>query len=312
MIAKIDISVIVTVSDNIGDFGLIYKQISSVLEKRGKPFEIIFVEHADSRHAREKITTLRDRHPERISLMSLRSVFNESDALSAGFHQARGDIILVLPVYYQIDLAEIDRLFTPLQGDCDLVLARRIQRRDNLLNRIESSVFNWLVRVLMRVDVHDLGSGIIAMRKEVALALDMYGDMFRFIPVLAFRQGYSITETDLNHVCRTKKSGLYSPGIYVRRLLDIITLFFIIKFTKKPLRFFGVNGSVIFLAGSLINLYLVIYKFMGNPVADRPLLILGTLLMVLGIQLVSIGLIGELIIFVHARKLKEYHVEKIV
>lgn len=309
---KVDITVIVTVSECRDDFTDIYSQISAALGTAKKSFEVIFVEHADSVHAREKINAVIERNQGSVRLITLRSVFNESDALGVAFSEARGGIVLVLPVYYQIDVGQIASLLTPLDAECDLVSARRIHRKDNLLSRSESRVFNWLVRRLMGTDVHDLGSGVVAMKKDVALSLDLYGDMFRFIPVLAFRQGFKIREVGIKYMARRKKTGLYSPGIYVRRLLDIITLFFIIKFTKKPLRFFGINGAVIFFLGLIIDLYLVAYKFMGNPVANRPLLILGTLLMVLGVQLISIGLIGELIIFIHARQLKEYRIERIV
>jgi glycosyltransferase involved in cell wall biosynthesis len=309
---KVDVSIIMTVCEAVDDVASTYEGVSVVLRRLNKTYEFLFVEHADSPHARAKINSLRDSFPRQVRMINLRSVFGESDALSAGFAHARGKLVLVIPAYFQIDLREIDRLLLPLDTEYDLVSARRIKRKDSALNRAESRVFNWLVRRLIGVEVHDLGSGVVAMRKEVADSLDMYGDMFRFIPILAHRQGYKITEALLTHVPRRKKSGLYAPGIYVRRLLDIVTLFFVIKFTKKPLRFFGLNGAAIFFLGTVINLYLVFYKFLGNPVANRPLLILGTLFMVLGIQLVSIGLIGELVIFVHARKLKEYRIEKIV
>jgi len=308
----IDISVIITVSEVRDDFAQIYEDVRASLARIQKRCEFIFVEHADSAHARERISSLRDSHPDEVRLLSLRSVFCESDALAAGFSSARGRVIMVLPVYFQVQPRELDKLIAPLERDFDLIAARRVKRTDALLNRFESAVFNGLVRRLIGIDIHDLGCGVLAMRKEVADSLDLYGDMFRFMPVLAHRQGYRIGEVKIAHLKRRKKSGVYAPGVYLRRLFDIITLFFIVKFTKKPLRFFGLTGATIFFFGTLVNFYLMIVKFLGNPLANRPLLIMGTLFMVLGIQLVSIGLIGELIIFIHARRLKEYRVEKIV
>ena len=162
------------------------------------------------------------------------------------------------------------------------------------------------------IEAHDLGCGVIAMKKEVALSLDVYGDLFRFIPLLAYQQGYRIGEIKVPHIKRRKKSGFYGIGVYSRRLLDILTLFFLVKFTKKPLRFFGLIGFGIFGAGTAINMGLTIQRTMGKALADRPMLILGVLLMVLGIQLFSIGLIGEIIIFTHAQKVKEYKIDEIL
>jgi hypothetical protein len=151
------------------------------------------------------------------------------------------------------------------------------------------------------------------MRRSVAEQIHLYGDLHRFLPLLAEQQGFRIAEIPVRQSPLDAKRRLYRPGLYLRRLLDILTLFFLFKFTKKPLRFFGLVGSGIFGCGAIITGYLGLYRILGfGPLADRPLLILGTLLMVLGVQVLSVGLLGEIIIFTHAGDDQEYKVREVL
>lgn len=314
-LSSVNVAVILTVTHTAKTLEQIYAQLSQELINLEQRYEFIIVENLDQDQKagiRATVSELQRRNPGLIRLLSLPSVFTESDALVAAFSCARATNVLVVPAYSLFDFRQIQKLLRPLAEGNDLVSAWRVNRKDSLLIRIQSRIFNGLVRRLIGLKIHDLGCGVMAMRREVAESLDIYGDMFRFIPVLAFRHGFQITEVPLEHVVQERKRVFYGPGTYVRRLLDIATIFFLVKFTKKPLRFFGLSGSAVFFMGTIVNMYLSFHKFLGNPIANRPLLILGTLFMVLGIQLVSIGLVGELIIFTHARKLKEYLVEKIL
>jgi hypothetical protein len=151
------------------------------------------------------------------------------------------------------------------------------------------------------------------MRAEVAKNLNLTGDMHRFIPILAFQQGYKIREMPATQREEDKKIRFYGVGVYVRRMIDIISLFFLIKFTRKPLRFFGLIGVTVFSFGAIITAFLGYARlFLGVALADRPMVLLGMLLMVLGVQVSSLGLLGELIIFTHARNIKEYHIAEII
>ena len=306
-----DVSIIVTISESTSELENIYQEFSQKLENMDKSCEFVLVQYTDYPGLWDILQGLHKKYAN-VKVIKLRSVFSESVALSAGFEKAEGKYILTLPMYFQIDLDDIDKILLPLEDKFDLVTAWRHPRKDALLNRIESWVFNWFVSKMTGIEVHDLGCGVTGMTKEVTSSVDIYGDLFRFIPILVHRQGYRVGEVKIRHVKRLKKSGLYGIGLYVRRLLDILTLFFLVKFTKKPLRFFGLIGSGFFGLGFIIGLYLTIYKLLGNAIGNRPLLILGVLLMVLGIQLLSIGLIGEVIIFTHAKKVKEYNIEKIL
>lgn len=306
-----DVSIIVTVTEYCSDIGQMYAQFSDKLKELGKSFECIFVQSFQNSQMTDKLKAIMQKHPN-ISVLLLRSSLTEADAFSIGVQHASGKLIFTLPVYHQIDHEGLNQVFEPIEKKYDLVACYRYPRKDSWLNQLESRIFNGLIRRLLNVQLNDLGCGVMLMTREVAESLDLYGDLFRFLPVLALRQGFRVGEIKVTHLPRRKKSGVYGLGVYLRRLLDIFTLFFIVKFTKKPLRFFGLAGALFFFIGVLINVYLAVDRLLGHALANRPMLVLGVVSMVLGIQLLSIGLIGELIIFIHARKLKEYKIERII
>jgi len=160
---------------------------------------------------------------------------------------------------------------------------------------------------------HDIGCGVRVFKNLVAKEINIYGDQHRFLPILAHKYGFRVLEVDAAQSKMDIPSRIYSPGIYVRRILDIFSIFFLVKFTKKPLRFFGILGSSVFTAGFLILLYLLYTKlFQGVALGDRPILLLGTLLIVLGVQVFAIGLLGEIIIFTHAKDIKEYTIDQVI
>jgi hypothetical protein len=170
-----------------------------------------------------------------------------------------------------------------------------------------------LLRLSTDLTIHDAGCSARAFRRDVIEEIQLYGDLHRFFPVMAHRQGFRVTEIDVAQSEKDMHHRIYAPGLYVRRLLDLLTIFFLIKFTKKPLRFFGLIGTTVFTLGIFSNLYVIIERlFFDVPLADRPALILSSLLIVLGVQIIAIGLIGEIIIFTHAKDIKEYKIDKII
>jgi hypothetical protein len=178
---------------------------------------------------------------------------------------------------------------------------------------MQNSLFNSLLRLSTDLKIHDAGCSARAFTKEVIDEIQLYGDLHRFFPVMAHRQGFHVTEIDVTQAERDTNVRVYSPGLYVRRLLDLLTIFFLVKFTKKPLRFFGLVGTTLFSLGVVSSLYLIVERlFFAVPLADRPALFLSSLLIVLGVQIIAIGLIGEIIIFTHAKDLKEYRIDKII
>ena len=207
---------------------------------------------------------------------------------------------------------EISRLVAGLK-DYDMVIARRFPRRDSILNVIQSKVFHFLLNTMIALPFHDLGCGVRALKRRVAEELNIYGDQHRFLPLLAAQQGFKILELDAPQAKEDTFKRVYSPGVYIRRILDILTIVFIVKFTRKPLRFFGLIGSFTLALGTLGAVYLAIERlYFGGALADRPALVLAVLMIVLGFQMIAVGLIGELIIFTHAKDVKEYRVERIV
>jgi hypothetical protein len=174
-------------------------------------------------------------------------------------------------------------------------------------------LFHWLVSSVTGENFTDLGCGARAFKRSVADEIPIYGDQHRFIPLLALRRGFRVAEVQVRQSERDRYDKGYGPRTYLRRLLDIFTVVFLVRFTKKPLRFFGMIGSVMFLLGAIFLVYVVGERLFFNvALSDRPALLLSSLLVVLGLQIFALGLLGELIIFTHARDLKEYTIERIV
>ena len=305
------LSVVIPVSSEIGDLQEIHRRFSEQLERYGREYEFIFVADGVDPQTFELLEEIRHRHAD-VKIIKFNRVFGEAISLSAGFEIARGEIIITLASFMQTLPEDLPKLLQEVEADADMVIGWRHPRVDPVLNRWQSSVFNWLTRRLTKFPLHDLNCSLRVMRRQVVAAIPIYGDQFRFLPILAHRQGFRVKELQVRHVEERGTTGLYGLGSYVRRLMDILTLFFLVKFTKKPLRFFGLIGSTLLGSGLIINLYLTVVRLLGQAIGDRPMLLLGVLLMVLGIQVVSIGLVGEIIIFSHARQIKEYHIEKIV
>ncbi|NIU01742.1 MAG: dolichol-phosphate mannosyltransferase, partial [Nitrosopumilaceae archaeon] len=184
---------------------------------------------------------------------------------------------------------------------------------DGFINRLQSAIFHKLVKLITGYKFKDLGSGVRAFKRRVIEEVQIYGDQHRFFPLLATKYGFKVKEVDVSQSIKDTYQRLYSFGIYFRRILDLLSVFFLVKFTKKPLRFFGLSGFFVFAIGAILSMFLFIQRvFMGVALGDRPIILLAVLLLVLGIQLFSIGLIGEIIIFTHAKELKEYTIDEII
>jgi glycosyltransferase involved in cell wall biosynthesis len=277
----------------------------------GMPYELIFVLDGPVPAVERELRRLVDEgHSLRIIKLARR--FGESTALCVGFDNSRGELLLTLPAYLQVDPQRIPELFERI-GTADVCIARRWPRTDGWLKRMQSRLFHLPLRWLAKADFRDLGCGVRLLRRRVIEEVRIYGDQHRFLPVLAARQGFRVLEVSVPQAPADARQRLHAPPAYVSRLLDVFSVFFLVKFTKRPLRFFGGIGAALFAAGLLVLLLLTGEKlFLGETLGDRPLLLLGSLLTVLGIQVIAIGLIGEIIIFTHARDVKDYVIEEIV
>jgi glycosyltransferase involved in cell wall biosynthesis len=309
-IDQIEISVIIPITERFDSISDLYKEYKKSIETMGKRYEFIYTLDGEQPEALEELIKLQEH--EKLTVITLAKEFGEATALDAAFNTAKGDIFLTLPAYQQIEADEIPRLVASLE-DCDMVLARRWPRHDSSVNRLQTRLFNFLLRLSTDLKIHDAGCSARAFTRNITEEIHLYGDLHRFFPVMAHRQGFRVIELEVTQSKNDAHHRLYPPGLYVRRLLDLLTIFFLIKFTKKPLRFFGLVGTALFSVGAVSSLYLIIERlFFESTLADRPALFLSSLLIVLGVQIIAIGLIGEIIIFTHAKDLKEYKIDKII
>ncbi len=307
---KIELSVIIPVTERVDPVSELFHEYKQGVEACGKEYEFIYVLDGHQPYALDELTKLQK--TEKITIITLAKWFGEATALSAAFSETSGGIILTLPAYQQIESSEIPKLIAALD-DCDMALARRWPRRDSLMNRLQNRLFNFLLRLSTNLKIHDAGCSARAFTRDVIDEIQLYGDLHRFFPVMAHRQGFRVIEINVTQSKKDLHSRIYAPGLYIRRLLDLLTIFFLTKFTKKPLRFFGLVGTSLFATGILSSLYLIAERlFFDVSLADRPALFLSSLLIILGVQIIAIGLIGEIIIFTHAKDLKEYKIDKII
>lgn len=307
---KIELSVIIPVTERFDTIPELYYRYKKSIETTGIKFEFIYALDGEQPEALKELVKLQE--DEKLTIITLAKRFGEATVLNAAFSKASGDIFLTLPAYQQIEANEIPNLVKDLDK-CDMVLARRWPRNDSIFNRLQTRLFNFLLRLSTDLKIHDAGCSARAFTRNVIEEVQLYGDLHRFFPVMAHRQGFRVIELDVKQAESDLHRRIYAPGIYIRRLLDLLTIFFLIKFTKKPLRFFGLVGTTLFGLGAVSSLYLIVERLFFNvDLADRPALFLSSLLIVLGVQIIAIGLIGEIIIFTHAKDLKEYKIDKII
>lgn len=315
MPSKIQLSVIIPITESrYGDVRELYFKYKQALDNTKTQYELIYVLDGLYPEACKQLQTLIDDGEINLTIIKFAKYFGEATALKAGFENSSGPLIMTLPAYEQVKPEELPQLVSLCcDKDVDMVISRRWPRLDSTFNRIQSRIFNKIITSLCGQAFKDLGCSVRVFKRRVIDEVQLYGDQHRFLPVLAHQYGFKIREVDVLQSQKDVFQRVYSAGVYVRRLLDLLSVFFLVKFSKKPLRFFGLIGSAIFSLGALSTLYLVIERlFYSVPLADRPALMISTLFIVLGVQVLSIGLIGEIIIFTHAKKIKEYTVDEII
>lgn len=306
----LDISVIVPVLNEAETVGELSRQVAEVLESEGRSFEIIFVDDGSSDGTPERVKELHAGDP-RIKLVRLRRNFGKAAALCAGFDASSGEIVVTMDGDLQDDPHEIPRFLAKLEEEkLDLVSGWKKKRHDPISKRYPSLLFNWATRKMASVDLHDFNCGFKAYRREVLDQIALYGELHRYIPVLASRRGFSIGEIAVQHHPRRHGASKYGFDRFYKGLLDLITVLFITKYTRRPLHLFGFIGLASVSLGFLINLYLLIVWVQGESLSNRPLLLLGVLLMLVGIQVLTTGLIGEMITFKNFHRPDSYSIKE--
>ncbi len=293
------LSVVVPVSERPQDLRQVYEECASWLRDLGTEYEVIFVAQPWYEAQLRPIAALSAAgEPVRALVASQSS--SEATLLKIGCAQSSYDTVLTLPAYPRIDPPALPSLLRQMGEGVDMVVARRWPRRDSWINRLQNRVFHALVSSTVGGQFHDLACGVRVLRKKVLTDLPLYGDFFRFLPLLAAREGYRVVEFDAPQDPRDMQPRVHGIGIYIRRAIDVLGLFFVLRFTQKPLRFFGLAGTVALFAGIVPLLFLLAEKIGGYGIADRPLLVLSVLLIVVGLQTIALGLIGEMIVHLHA------------
>ena len=307
----VDVSIVVPVTDQQNDYEELIEAYTSEMARTDRKHEFIFVLDGVAGKTKEALLQKKESGTP-MTVISLARPFGVSVALTAGVELAQGAYVITSPSYLQIDPAELRRLMETLDNGADFVTPWRYPRVDPWLNRLQSRLFNVVIRMIIRMPFHDLNCNFRAMRKEVLEEISIYGDLYRFLPVMADRHGFKVEEVKVRHLREEGPSGYFGLGVYVRRFLDILGVTFLTQFTLKPLRFFGIIGALVALAGLVLCLYLTFGWYNSQEaLANRPILILGVALIVLGVHFIGVGLLGEIIIFTQARNIKEYKVERI-
>lgn len=303
------ISIVIPVYNEEGSVAILHKEIADVMRPLGYPYEIIFV---DDGSIDGTLTELKKLSP--VKAVSFTRNFGKSQALRAGFDEAKGDYIITLDGDLQDDPREIPRFVEALKSDLDLVCGWKHKRADPFSRRVASKIANSAARVFTGINVHDMNCGFKIYKSTVAKSLDLYGDMHRYIPSVASSSGFTVGEIAVNHRPRKFGKTKYGLGRFINSFFDFTTLIFLRRFTDRPMHFFGLFGSILFTFGVLILTYLSWEKiFQGALIGNRPLLLLGVLLVVVGFQSFSLGFIGELTIRQSASDRRNFVVkEKIV
>ena len=309
--SELDISAIVPVGARRDDVPALLEEYAEGLRQAGVSFELIVVLDGPCDGLATQLAPLANSRPW-LRLIELARDFGESAALTAGFGEARGRAILTLPAYYQAVPGELGKLIAAGR-ETDMAIAVRWPRAGSGLEGWRRNAFHAMLGFITGQRYRDLGCGVRLLRREIADEIPLYGERHRFYPTLARSRGFEVREVEVAQSPKDDYRGHYRLREYLHRVLDIMTLFFLVRFTKKPLRFFGTVGFVIGTLGVVFLAILVVQRlFFGMALADRPALLLSSLMLVLGVQIFALGLIGELVIFTHARDLKEYAVRAVI
>jgi glycosyltransferase involved in cell wall biosynthesis len=308
------LSIIIPILNEAQNIPLIYKRILEVMADTENNYqdnyEIIFIDDGSSDNSFE-ICSKFSENDERVRAIQFRRNFGKTAALQAGFSCSRGAYIITIDCDMQEDPAAIPKMLDLLNQDFDMVSSWRKIRMDPLSKTIPSKFYNWIVSKLTGIPLHDFNCGFKAYRREVIKEIKLYGELHRFIPVLAFQRGFSVTEIPVNHQKRKFGISKFGAKRLFKGYLDFIQVLFLANFMQFPLRLFGAIGTILIFLGTLILLYLSILWFEGiRPIGDRPLMTLGVLLTLMGLQLFSTGLIGEILRRDNFKADEEYSIRK--
>lgn len=292
---KIKTSVIVPLFNEEESLVELYEQLSKAVCSLEKPIEFLFVDDGSTDGSMQVLTELHKKDPQ-VRVVQFRRNYGKSAALGLGFKEARGELIVTLDADLQDAPHEIPNLVKKLEEGFDLVSGWKKIRNDPFIKKNTSKLFNFVTRKMTGLRIHDMNCGLKVYRREVTDTVNVYGQLHRFLPVLAQWQGFKVGEVVVKHNPRKYGKTKFGASRFIAGFLDLVTVLFITRYTKRPLHLFGLIGLSSFIVGVGISGYLAVERlFLGQYLSDRPLLFLGILAIVVGVQFVSIGLLGEMI-----------------
>ena len=293
---RLSISVVIPLYNEEESIPLLHEKLTSALESYGAPYEIIIVDDGSTDNSFNLLAAQAAQDPH-MKVIRLRRNFGQTAAFSAGFDQATGDVIITLDADLQNDPKDIPLLMAKIDEGYDIVSGWRKNRQDRYLDRkLPSMIANRMISNVTDVKLHDYGCSLKAYRRDVLKHVRLYGELHRFIPALASQVGGTVTEVPVDHHARQFGASKYGIGRTVRVVLDLITVWFLGSYATRPIQVFGGMGLISAGIGILLGLYLTFVKFaFHQDIGSRPLLLLAVLLVVIGVQLITMGLLGEMI-----------------
>lgn len=294
---SLDLSFVIPVYNEAENLPVLYEEMAASCSKMEKSYEIIFV---DDGSWDESFLVLKkiQKEDSRIKIIRLRKNFGQTAALAAGFDYAKGEIIITLDADLQNDPEDFSSLIEKIEQGYDIVNGWRKKRKDKFLTRrLPSSIANWFISLITRIKLHDYGCTLKAFRKDVIKNIRLYGELHRFIPAIASHMGVSITEVKVNHRPRRHGKSKYSIFRFTKVILDLLTVKFMLSYSTRPLQIFGIFGLISGVTGGIIAIYLSYQRlFLNQGLGGRPLLLLAILLIVIGIQFITLGLLAEIMV----------------
>jgi hypothetical protein len=302
---ELPLSVVVPVSERAADLLAMWTEVAGPLHAAGLDFEVIFVLDPKFRDLADQLAASVGRE-QRVRVLVAGQSLGEPALVKVGLERCTGRNVLLLPAYSRVEAEGIPLLIQAVEAGADMAVARRWPRRDSWINRVQHRLLHTLVTPLAGGRIHDTACGVQVVRREVLEEVPLYGDLYRFLPLIVHREGFRVAELDIAQHPADVQTRVYAPGVYLRRVIDLLGLFFLLRFTEKPLRFFGLGGSLVMLGGMGVLAVLFWQRIGGQGIADRPLLVLGVMLVVLGVQAIALGLIGEIIVHLGATGRRPY------
>jgi glycosyltransferase involved in cell wall biosynthesis len=289
------ISIVIPIYNEEESIYPLINEIKKVMSSISVQYEVLFVDDGSDDLSLKKIKDL-CRNDRRLKYISFRKNYGKSAALQIGFKHVTGDAIITMDADLQDDPKEIPNLLKKLDEGYDLCSGWKKKRQDPVVKKISSRFFNFVTRIMTGIKIHDFNCGLKAYRKDVVQNIHVYGELHRYMPVLARWQGFTVTETPVKHYPRRYGKTKYGISRYFKGFIDLITVIFSTRYINRPLHFFGFLGALAFFAGIIILGYLTVLWVQGQPLSNRPMLFLGMLLIIVGVQFFAVGLLGEMLV----------------